>query len=50
MWFFLHESEQYSHLLRSFRSVVFLGILKAFIHLINVALGGLCEYIDVYGS
>ena len=50
MQFFLHELEWYSHLLRLFRPVVFLGILKAFARLINVALGSLCEYIDVHGS
>ena len=50
MWFFLHELEWYSYLLQSFRPMVFLGILKAFAHLINVALGGLCEYIDARSS
>ena len=50
MWFFLYELEWYSHLLRLFRPVVFLDILKVFTHLINMALGGLCECIDVRSS
>ena len=48
--FFLHEPERYSHLLRSFRPMVFLGILKAFARLIDVALGGLYECINICGS
>ena len=48
--FFLHEPERYSHLLRSFRPVVFPGILKAFARLFDVALGGLRERIDARGS
>ena len=50
MWFFLYEPEWYSYLLWLFRPVVFLGILKAFARLIDVALGSLCECIDARGS
>ena len=50
MWFFLHEPERYSHLLRSFQPIVFPGILKAFAHLINMALDSLYECINVHGS
>ena len=50
MRFFLHEPEQYSHLLRSFRPMIFPGILKAFTYLFDVALGGLRECIDARGS
>ena len=48
--FFLYEPERYSYLLQLFRPVVFLDILKAFAHLINVALGGLYKCIDARGS